>query len=568
MTHWLRIFALLILALCLTPAFGAPEYPADEPRVALLIGNGAYASDPLHNAVRDTRALAAILTATGFSVTKLEDAGYREMLDALRNFGQKMQRQRGAALFYFSGHGLQMEGENYLMPVDSDIRRAHEIKYSALHVAQVLDEMEYANNRINIVVLDASRNSSFAGEYRSVSRGLAQVKAPGGTMIALATAPGNVSTDAKEHSSLYTKQLIANLSVPGLPIEQVFKRVRADVMHESDGAQVPWENSSLVGDFYFTLPANGVVSASPPSMHLPNPVSQPAAAAPASSQASELAHWNSIKHSEKPDDYATYLQTYPEGQFQALARFRLRKYQRQSSRASNTAPPPKAVAASGFGAAKPQAAVTNAPPTFNTSTASQAALALTLAQPKPYSPPMPAFSFPTPEEELLAKAQNAFKANRLTTPINDSAVKWSKEVLALNPNNTQAQQMIQQVVDKYVGWSSSNLRREKFAKAQRYLEKAERLKSHASLTQQTRMQQLSEKIDQALAFDVTPDESATTAAVAPTIEPEQTIEASNDEPKSFFEAISEDLSKFNLDNIQQDMQEQHENSGFQINDYD
>ncbi len=144
--------------------------PAPPALLTTPAKNRAYPVDPLKNAVQDAQALASTLTALGFSVTQLQNAGYREMLDALRNFGQNMQRQRGTALFYFSGHGLQLEGENYLLPIDSDIRRAHEIKYSALHVAQVLDEMEYANNRVNIVVLDASRNSSFAGEYRSVSR--------------------------------------------------------------------------------------------------------------------------------------------------------------------------------------------------------------------------------------------------------------------------------------------------------------------------------------------------------------------------------------------------------------
>ncbi len=254
--------AILLLS---ASAAGAADYPSEEPRLALVIGNGAYPVDPLKNAVQDAQALAATLTALGFSVTQLQNAGYREMLDALRNFGQNMQRQRGTALFYFSGHGLQLEGENYLLPIDSDIRRAHEIKYSALHVAQVLDEMEYANNRVNIVVLDASRNSSFAGEYRSVSRGLAQVDAPGGTLIALSTAPGNVSDDSEEHSGLYTKQLIANLSTPGLPVEQIFKRVRVDVMRASGGAQVPWENSSLVGDFYFSPPRDGLSATTAPS---------------------------------------------------------------------------------------------------------------------------------------------------------------------------------------------------------------------------------------------------------------------------------------------------------------
>jgi uncharacterized caspase-like protein len=552
--------AILLLS---ASAAGAADYPSEEPRLALVIGNGAYPVDPLKNAVQDAQALAATLTALGFSVTQLQNAGYREMLDALRNFGQNMQRQRGTALFYFSGHGLQLEGENYLLPIDSDIRRAHEIKYSALHVAQVLDEMEYANNRVNIVVLDASRNSSFAGEYRSVSRGLAQVDAPGGTLIALSTAPGNVSDDSEEHSGLYTKQLIANLSTPGLPVEQIFKRVRVDVMRASGGAQVPWENSSLVGDFYFSPPRDGLSATTAPGAYLPSPAATlaPSVAPPpaSNSKAVELAAWSNIKHSENPADYEAYLEHYPQGQFQALANFRLRKYRRQnnpraSAAPSQATPPP------------PPPAVATAPQAAPSYTADWVAPAYTPPPPVATSAPQPTFDMPTPTQELLQKAHAAFAANRLTTPANDSALKWSRDLLALDPGNLEARAIIRQVIDKYLGWSAVNLRRDNTDKARRYLDKATRLSGYASLQQQDKMHAIEAQITAARTADSAPEpEPETTAPVAEAApsEPEE-----EEGPSSIFEAIAEDLSKINLETIQKDLTRQHEKSGFRLHDYE
>jgi len=139
---WPLFPSLLAAALALIPSVAGAAAPIDETRVALVIGNSVYPDSPLHDSVPDARAMAETLTRLGFNVTKKENATFRDMVDALRGFGETMIRTRGTALFYFSGHGLQLEGENYLLPVDADFKRAYEIKYRSLLLAQVLDEMK------------------------------------------------------------------------------------------------------------------------------------------------------------------------------------------------------------------------------------------------------------------------------------------------------------------------------------------------------------------------------------------------------------------------------------------
>jgi hypothetical protein len=161
----------------------------------------------------------------------------------------------GAGLFYFAGHGVQIRGRNFLMPVGVDIKREDEVPYKAVDVQMVLDKMQTAKNRINVVVLDACRDNPFARSTRSTAGGLGSMDAPIGSLVAFATAPGAVASDGKGANGLYTQHLLANIDKPGLPIEEVFKRVRLGVRLDSNGEQVPWENTSLEGDFYFFPPS-------------------------------------------------------------------------------------------------------------------------------------------------------------------------------------------------------------------------------------------------------------------------------------------------------------------------
>ena len=227
--------------------------PAQEPRHALVIGNANYAVAPLLNSVNDATAVAKVLEKAGFTVDLKINASQKQLQDAVTVFGDRL-RNGGAGLFYFAGHGVQIKGRNFLMPVGADIKREDEVPYKAVDVQQVLDKMETAKNRINVVILDACRDNPFARSSRSNSGGLGQLDAPIGSLVAFATAPGSVASDGRGANGLYTQHLLANIERPGVPIEEVFKRVRLGVRLDSNGGQVPWESTSLEGDFYFFTP--------------------------------------------------------------------------------------------------------------------------------------------------------------------------------------------------------------------------------------------------------------------------------------------------------------------------
>lgn len=242
-----------------------PGYPAQERRVALVIGNGAYPEGPLKNPVNDARAVAQALERCGFEVTRLENAPRDRMGQALRQFGDAL-LGGGVGLFYFAGHGMQVKGRNYLIPVGAGAVSEDEVAYNALDADAVLAKMETAGNRLNILILDACRNNPFVRGSRSGAAGLAQMDAPAGSYVAFATGPGRTAADGSDGNGLYTRHLLANLDTPGLKLEDVFKRVRNGVMDESGNAQVPWESSSLRGDFYFVPGGPPAAGAQPPAV--------------------------------------------------------------------------------------------------------------------------------------------------------------------------------------------------------------------------------------------------------------------------------------------------------------
>jgi formylglycine-generating enzyme required for sulfatase activity len=219
-------------------------------RTALVIGNSAYDTAPLRNPVNDARAIAAALRDLGFDVLEKENLTQKDMKREIQAFGAKL--QKGAVgLFYFAGHGMQVNGRNYLIPVGARIEHEKQVEYEAVDMGAVLSEMDYARNPMNIVILDACRDNPFARSFRSSAQGLAAVNAPGGTLIAYATAPGSVASDGPGENGIYTGELIQTMRTPGLRIEDVFKQVRSAVRQVTDGKQIPWESSSLEGDFYF-----------------------------------------------------------------------------------------------------------------------------------------------------------------------------------------------------------------------------------------------------------------------------------------------------------------------------
>ena len=253
------------------PAQAAMQ-PGAEPRHALVIGNAAYPAAPLVNSANDAQAVAQVLQRAGFQVDLRLNASQKQMQEAVTAFGDRL-KGGGAGLFYFAGHGVQIKGRNFLMPVGAEIQREDEVPYKAVDVQQVLDKMDTAKNRINMVILDACRDNPFARSARSTAGGLSQVDAPIGSLIAFATAPGSVASDGKNANGLYTQHLLANIERPGTPIEEVFKRVRLGVRLDSNGTQVPWESTSLEGDFSF-FPAAPGVKAGPTTLPSPPGIEQ------------------------------------------------------------------------------------------------------------------------------------------------------------------------------------------------------------------------------------------------------------------------------------------------------
>ena len=240
-----------------------------ERRAALVIGNGAYRFSPLKNPANDAKAMADALRGLGFAVDHRENVGRRAMIDAIRAFVLKA-GESDVRLFYYAGHGVQVNGRNFLIPVDADIQSEEEIAAKGSDVGEMLDRLGRVRSGMNLVILDACRNNPFADGATAVvdgrrlrfrgatPTGLAPVDAPTGSLIAFATAPGSVAIDGVDAShSLYTKHLLHHLGTPGLPVEQVFKRVRIAVTQESHRQQVPWESSSLMGDFCFRTISGG-----------------------------------------------------------------------------------------------------------------------------------------------------------------------------------------------------------------------------------------------------------------------------------------------------------------------
>lgn len=282
-----------------------------ERRVALVIGNAAYPGVAvLKNPANDARDIAAKLKRLGFDVIVRTDVRQKEMLRALTEFGDKVQTGT-EALFFYAGHGMQVRGRNYLIPIDAEIRSESSVSSEAVDVDQLLDKL--ATARLSLVILDACRNNPFERRFRGGGQGLAQINAPTGTLIAYATAPGKVAADGDGRNGLYTAELLSAMDVPGIKIEDVFKRVRGNVVKKSGDAQTPWESSSLTGDFYFR----------PGKLNSGSSV--PQAAAPDHPATIELAFWESAERSNTAADYTAYLNRFPEGQFVDLARNRLRQ---------------------------------------------------------------------------------------------------------------------------------------------------------------------------------------------------------------------------------------------------
>ena len=241
-----------------SPTTELAEIYKDEKRYALVIGNSRYSKEvgQLRNPVNDAIDMAAELERSRFEVQLVTDATYGQMRAAFMKFKEKIDkadREKTVALFYFAGHGIRMEDENYLVPIDASIEYQDDVwRYCFPVQKMVLNNMEAANSRMNIVILDACRNNPFPSLTRTVvNQGLGEMKKARGAFIAYATAPGSVAIDGTGRNGLYTQELLKAMRLPGLTIEQLFKEVRLNVYRLSGEKQNTWDSSNITGEFYF-----------------------------------------------------------------------------------------------------------------------------------------------------------------------------------------------------------------------------------------------------------------------------------------------------------------------------
>ena len=317
-----RIVALFALALGLVTFASAAS--ADR-RVALVIGQSAYQHAPaLANPANDAKAVAAALERLGFDVVSGFDLGNADLRKTVRAFADKL-AGADVALFFYAGHGLQVGGENFLIPIDAAIQTEADLDFNAVKMDLVSRQME-RETKVKIVMLDACRDNPFEkqlsrsmGKTRSANlkKGLAEVNTAGGTLIAFATDPGDVALDGDGKHSPFTEALLRHIETPGIEIGLMMRRVTKDVFEATKEKQRPWTNASLTGEFYMKPGEPGAA-----------PAPAPAAAAPAPSSGfderqMELAFWQSADKSGSAKDYEEYLKRYPNGQFAGMAKNRL-----------------------------------------------------------------------------------------------------------------------------------------------------------------------------------------------------------------------------------------------------
>jgi formylglycine-generating enzyme required for sulfatase activity len=283
-----------------------PGLASAEPRIALIIANGTYGGDigSLKNPVSDGKLMSEALKKVGFTVILVTDGDQRMMKKSLNDFSEALAKAGPTAtgLFYYAGHGLQVSGENYLVPVGAHIKSEGDVDLEALSAEAVLKVLNFSGVKVQIVILDACRNNPLMRSFRGNTMGLAKVDAPIGSFVAYSTAPGSVAADGKGANSPFAAALATEVQKPGASIEEMFRNVRAKVIAETDSQQVPWDSSSLTAPFYFSKDFS----------------------AAGSTAAMDQVFWDSIKDSSDPADFQAYIKKFPKGTFVDLANNRLK----------------------------------------------------------------------------------------------------------------------------------------------------------------------------------------------------------------------------------------------------
>jgi uncharacterized caspase-like protein len=329
MNFLIRTVTLLGLVLAF-PAFA-------EKRVALVIGNAAYKHAPaLANPKNDAEGVAASLKRLGFEVLASTDLEKPAMDKLLQAFADRLEKADVALVFY-AGHGLQVNGRNYLVPVDGKLDKESDLVFQAVALDTIQGLMEQGQ-RTSIMILDACRDNPLARNLArsmgtrsgGIGRGLGAAQAGVGTLIVYATQPGNVALDGESGAnSPFTAALLTHLETKGLEVRQVLTRVRQAVIEKTRGKQVPWDSSSLTGDFFFAAAPRETppAEAKPPATTPPSATETPRSP----SADSEVVFWQSIQNSKSAADYKAYLEKYPNGTFAALAKLRIAEIEKASA---------------------------------------------------------------------------------------------------------------------------------------------------------------------------------------------------------------------------------------------
>jgi hypothetical protein len=308
--HFLAAAAFAFLSLGgFSPALAQTTAPADR-RLALVIGNDAYPSRPLQNAVNDARAITTALEGLHFRVQPVINGTYRDIGVGVDRFVAQL-RKGDVALVYYAGHGMQIDGENFLVPVDFEFKDEADAKYATYSASRISERLTASGARLNILILDACRDNPFRAT-RSGSRGLAAMTGGRGSLIAFATGPGQVASDEGGGHGLFTSYLLQMLEEPGLTVEEVFSRTRTEVDRASNGRQLPYVMTSVIGTFYFRPPLANLRAA----------------------QEEEAAEklWRSVKDAIVPELFELYLEHYPNGLAAPTARARLAELEEVSAR--------------------------------------------------------------------------------------------------------------------------------------------------------------------------------------------------------------------------------------------
>lgn len=328
----LRMF--VVLFAFLAGWMASPEFVLAEKRMALVIGNSSYSHVPaLANPKNDAADMAVKLQGMGFEVISGVDLDLVALRDTIRKFVKTLSGA-DVTLFYYAGHGLQVNGENYLVPVDAQLGSYDDLEFEAVSMGIVLSAME-RNTSVNLVFLDACRDNPLADTLArsmgtrsgSIGRGLARLGSSVGSLIAFATQPGNVALDGSGRNSPFTLALLKHLGTPGQSITQDMVLVRRDVLEATDGKQVPWDSSSLTGDVILVPKVDNKNTQDSTDI---------SAKATRTDTAIELAFWDTVKNTDDPLMYQAYLEQYPGGAFVSLARVKLKMLEAERKPSQDT----------------------------------------------------------------------------------------------------------------------------------------------------------------------------------------------------------------------------------------